>query len=137
MKLFCSAFIFFCLLSCANTHTSLYKEIGGHKKLNEISNRFIQEIGESDEVLPFFAHSNIDRYHEKFVEYLCLASNGPCEYTGDNMVQVHTGMQITEKDFNITVDLLIKAMDKSGIAHTTQNKLLAKLAPLRSDIIYR
>lgn len=137
MKLFCSAFIFFCLLSCANTHTSLYKEIGGHEKLNEISNRFIQEIGESDEVLPFFAHSNIDRYHEKFVEYLCVMTNGPCEYTGDTMLQTHIGMDISETDFNTTVDLLIEAMDKSGIAHTTQNKLLAKLAPLQTVITYK
>lgn len=129
------AVILLSLISCASTRTSLYDEIGGHEKLDEISNRFIQEIGNSDKIVRYFAHSNIDRYHDKFVEYLCVASNGPCEYTGDNMVHTHIGMNISETDFNATVDLLIEAMNKSRIAHTTQNKLLAVLATERGDII--
>ena len=68
---------------------------------------------------------------------MCLISGGPCQYTGDTMQQVHAGMNVTEADFNALVDLLVNAMSRASIAHTTQNKLLARLVPMRKDIIYR
>tara|TARA_R110000772_G_scaffold192602_4_gene303574 strand:- start:419 stop:580 length:162 start_codon:yes stop_codon:yes gene_type:complete len=52
------------------------------------------------------------------------------------MIDIHTGMNITENDFNHLVDLLINAMELQGIPHRIQNQLLARLAPLRSNIIY-
>ena len=51
------------------------------------------------------------------------------------MVAIHTGMNITEADFNRVVDLLINAMNEQKISHTLQNKILAKMAPLRHEII--
>ena len=51
------------------------------------------------------------------------------------MVAIHTGMNINEKDFNHVVDLLINAMNEQNIPHTVQNKILAKMAPLRGKII--
>jgi hemoglobin len=52
------------------------------------------------------------------------------------MVDIHTGMNINESDFNHLVDLLINAMEAEGIPHRIQNQLLARLAPLRENIIY-
>ena len=51
------------------------------------------------------------------------------------MVAIHTGRNINEKDFNHVVDLLINAMDEQNIPHTVQNEILAKMAPLRGEII--
>ena len=67
---------------------------------------------------------------------MCTSVNGPCEYNGDSMVDIHTGMNIDEKDFNRVVELLIAAMEDEGIGYSTQNKVLKALAPLRSDIIH-
>ncbi|MEC9313788.1 MAG: group 1 truncated hemoglobin, partial [Pseudomonadota bacterium] len=62
---------------------------------------------------------------------------GPCTYSGDSMQQIHDGMAVTERDFNHLVDLLINAMYQADVPHPVQNQLLARLAPLRKDIIYR
>lgn len=51
------------------------------------------------------------------------------------MVAIHTGMNINETDFNHVVELLINAMNELNINHTVQNKVLAKMAPLRAEII--
>ncbi|EGL55694.1 hypothetical Protein MAMP_02688 [Methylophaga aminisulfidivorans MP] len=53
------------------------------------------------------------------------------------MQQIHDGMDINERDFNHLVDLLIDAMNETGISHPIQNQLLARLVPLRKQIIYR
>ena len=52
------------------------------------------------------------------------------------MEQVHGGMNITEADFNRTVDLLINSMNKADIPHPLQNKVLRVLAPTRDEMLY-
>ena len=53
------------------------------------------------------------------------------------MIDIHTGMNINERDFNRVVELLISAMEESGISYQDQNRVLKILAPSRADIINR
>ena len=53
------------------------------------------------------------------------------------MQRVHDGMMIKEGDFNHVVALLYTAMDDAGVAVGLQNEVIARLAPMRKDIIYR
>ena len=125
------------LNACAIHHQqSLYEQIGGQAGLEKVSDAFIDEIQYDKQILAFFLDTNIDRFREKFIEHFCVHLDGPCTYTGDNMLQVHQGMNITEADFNRVVELLINAMTKVGISHTVQNQVLARLAQMRVDIIY-
>ncbi len=84
----------------------------------------------------FFRDSNIGLFREKLSEHICMLTGGPCEYTGDNMEQVHAGMNISESEFNHGVDLLVVAMAKANIHHTVQNKILAVIVPTRDEMIY-
>lgn len=122
---------------CQSTSSTLYEELGGKQGVNQIVENFVVEIENSEAILPYFEGSNIDRFIDKLSEQICAVSNGPCTYTGEDMERVHAGMNITEAHFNATVDLLINAMDKAGVAHTTQNKLLAQLAPTRKEMLYK
>jgi hemoglobin len=124
------------LNGCANTQSNLYDELGGKQAIANIVDNFIHEIEFNQTMFRYFAESDIDRFREKLNEHLCLLANGPCEYTGDTMEQVHAGMNISEGDFNLGVDLFIEAMNKANIPHPVQNKLLAKMVPTRKEIIY-
>jgi hemoglobin len=53
------------------------------------------------------------------------------------MEQVHSGMNITEADFNHGVDLFINAMNKADIPYMLQNRLLKAVAKTRDQMIYR
>ncbi len=120
-----------------NNQQSLYDELGGMPAIEEITGNFIYEIGMNEPIAKHFEDTDLDRFYNKMVEHLCEVSGGPCEYTGDSMIDVHTNMNINEAEFNQVVDLLINALNRSGIPHRTQNKLLARLAPLREEMIYR
>ena len=67
---------------------------------------------------------------------MCMLTGGPCEYSGDSMQQVHAGMNITEAEFNHSVDLFINAMTKADIPHPVQNKVLAVIIHTRDQMIY-
>jgi len=127
------------LMGCSSTHShkydTLYHQIGGHEGIEHLVDLFIAEISRDQQILPYFAKSSVSHFKEGFINHLCDAVGGPCSYEGDSMIDIHTGMNITEKDFNRVVELLIKAMETAGIDYPTQNKILKQLAPLRSDII--
>lgn len=129
------------LTACASHSTNqaktVYEQIGGEKKIEEIVDNFITEIEFNPEIFPYFENSDVSRFREKLIEHLCMLTAGPCQYTGDTMVQVHAGMGITERHFNLGVDLFINAMDKANVSHPLQNKVIATMTHTRDDIIYQ
>ncbi|PHR65373.1 MAG: hypothetical protein COA51_05970 [Idiomarina sp.] len=70
-------------------------------------------------------------------EHICELSGGPCEYSGESMVTVHTGMNISRAEFNAVVENLMTAMDQQQLAVSTQNRLLAILASFHKEVIYQ
>ncbi|MDO8908809.1 MAG: group 1 truncated hemoglobin [Pseudohongiella sp.] len=124
------------LVACANNGSStLYEELGGQQTIVQLADHFVMEIAYDNRVLPRFMDSNVERFREKIIEHFCWIADGPCQYTGDSMVQVHAGMDINSAEFNAVVENLIAAMDKTGIALSAQNRLLERLAVLRPEIM--
>ncbi|MER2494214.1 group I truncated hemoglobin [Catenovulum sediminis] len=127
-----------CVLSgCATTQQSVYQQLGGQAKVAQIVDNFIYQIEFNAEIFEYFKDSNVQRFREKLNEHICVHTGGPCQYTGDSMEDVHTGMHITEAHFNLTVDLLINAMNDANVPHPLQNKVLAVFAPMRDEIYQR
>nr|WP_320166618.1 group 1 truncated hemoglobin [uncultured Methylophaga sp.] len=120
-----------------HNQASLYEKLGGEEGVAVIVNNLTINIGHDQQIFHYFAEANVTRFKKNLTQHLCAISDGPCQYEGDSMEQIHHGMDINERDFNHLVDLLIDAMDEAGISHPTQNLLLARLAPLRQQIIYR
>ncbi|MFK3862660.1 group I truncated hemoglobin [Pseudoalteromonas rhizosphaerae] len=124
------------LAGCSSaSNLTLYQQLDGQAGLQRLVDSFINQIGNDEQIIHYFEHANISHFREGFINHLCVLTDGPCEYTRDSMVDIHTGMHITEADFNHVVDLLINAMNEQNISHTVQNKILAKMAPLRAEII--
>lgn len=114
---------------------TLYQALGANQGIEQIADNFIMEIAYDPRVFDRFADSNVQRFREKIIEHFCFIADGPCEYTGDSMVLVHRGMDIDSAEFNAVVEDLIDAMDKAGTPISAQNRLLARLAGLRPQII--
>ena len=51
------------------------------------------------------------------------------------MKEAHADQHIGKADFNALVEVLQQSMDAQGIAFTTQNRMLARLAPMHREII--
>ena len=124
-----------CSTNSVQQDSSLYHEIGGHEGIERIVNAFIRRIVQDKSILPYFSKSNVTHFKQGFISHLCDAVGGPCQYKGDTMRDIHTGMNITVKDFNRTVEILIAAMEVAGIDYRSQNKILKQLAPSREKII--
>jgi hemoglobin len=71
----------------------------------------------------------------ELADQICQATGGPCTYTGRPMRVVHTGMHITDADFNALVQDLVKSLNKFNVPQQEQQQLLAILGPLKPDIV--
>lgn len=114
---------------------TLYEQLGGKPGIDRLVERFIREIAADPEISHHFRGTDVHRFRDMLAEQVCAISDGPCVYTGGSMLEVHRNLQITQRDFNALVEDLIRAMDSLQLPTPTQNRLLAKLAPMRSDIV--
>lgn len=127
------------MLGCTSNKqpTTLYQQLNGQQGIEAIVDSFINQIAGDKQVFHYFAKSSVSHFRSGFITHMCDVTGGPCTYQGDNMVDIHTGMQINEADFNRIVELLINAMEENNISYPVQNQVLALLAPFRVEIIKR
>lgn len=77
------------------------------------------------------------RLHRTLVEQVCYILGGPCHYSGRDMATAHKDMGLQVSDMNALVEDLQKAMDKERVPFADQNRLLAKLAPIKRVVVAR
>lgn len=112
-----------------------YKAFGEKAGLVKLVDDTMINLLADSRTKPFFEKADQVRIKEKLVEQFCVELAGPCTYTGQTMKRSHKGHEISQGHFYALVEALQKAMDKNNIPQRSQNKLLAKLAPMQKDII--
>lgn len=114
---------------------SLFVLLGGESGVRLLADEFVFRVISDVRIAHHFKDTDLDRFEEKLAEQFCVLAGGPCTYTGDSMQQVHKGLEISKADFNALVEDLQLAMENLKIPQSAQNRLLAKLAPMRSVVI--
>jgi hemoglobin len=113
---------------------SLYKAFGEKAGIAALIDDFVARLVADPRTKPAFEHADLDNLRSKLVDQLCELSGGPCKYTGKDMKTAHAGMDVQKSDFNALVEVLQQSMDMKHIPFTSQNKMLALLAPMNRDI---
>lgn len=129
-----------CLLlgACAQQplqHDGLYRQLGGEPGITRIVEGMLLRIAEDPRIVEHFQSVDIQRVRDKLIEKFCAEAAGPCTYTGDSMEESHKGLGLTPSDFSALVENLQAAMTAEAVPIPTQNRLLARLAPMRGQII--
>ncbi len=128
------SFAAFAPLSVSADELTLYDKLGGHDGVTDIISDMLEYALEDPRIAEKFGNSNIPRLQNLLVEHICSLTDGGCVYSGQDMDKAHAGLGINNRHFNALVEDLRKSMDDNDIPFRTQNKLLAILAPLHSDI---
>ncbi len=116
---------------------SLYQQLGGEPGVTRIVEGMLLRIADDRRIVEHFQDIDIQRLRDKLIEQFCAEAGGPCVYTGDSMEESHMGQALTPSDFNALVENLQAAMTAEGVSIPAQNRLLARLAPMRGQVIDR
>jgi hemoglobin len=114
---------------------TLFADLGGQAGIDKIVDASVENYLADDRIKAVFDESNMDRVRAQFKVQFCQIAGGPCQYTGHNMDEAHRGLKLTNADFNAVVEDLQDAMDKVGIPFATQNRFLARLAPMQRHVV--
>jgi hemoglobin len=114
---------------------SLYRQLGSQPGLEALMEDFMQRLLADPRMNPFFKDTDQAHIKAELVVQVCEVSGGPCRRDGPDMKRVHEGVDIDRAAFNALVEVLQQSMDARGIAFSTQNRLLALLAPMHREII--
>ena len=84
-----------------------------------------------------FKAQDLVRLRRTLKEQFCYILGGGCAYTGRDMASSHKDLGLQVADFNALVDNLQKAMNAEKVSYRAQNRLLAKLAPMKRTTVVR
>lgn len=116
---------------------AVWRAFGGAEGVSRIVDDFVERTRADPRVGGIFEDTDTIRFRRTLKEQFCYILGGGCDYTGRDMASLHADHGITVAEFNMIVEQLQKAMSKEGVPFAAQNRLLAKLAPMKRDIVVR
>ena len=119
---------------------TLYQRLGGYDALAAVTDDFIGRLATDPQLGRFFTGFSNDskvRIRQHVVDFLCVATGGPCKYTGRDLKTSHTGLNITESDWNLTVRHLTATLDKFKVPEKEKNEVLQAIGSQKGDIVGR
>lgn len=138
MRPICALMMSLLLAACATSREPrLYDALGGDAGIEKLVDALVAEVHADARIGFLFAETDDAYFKARLREQLCAISDGGCDYTGLDMVEAHSGMDLSEAQFNDFVDASRRAMTRAGFAIGVQNRLLARLAPMRGDVIHQ
>ena len=114
---------------------SLYDRLGGKPAITAVIDNFVGNVAADPRINQRFAHANIPFLKSSLVDQICQATGGACQYTGPDMRTIHSGMNITDDEFNDLVQDLTRSLDKFQVKQDDQKELLTALGALRPQIV--
>ena len=116
---------------------ALFDDMGRQAGINKLVDASVDNYLADPRIQEIFSESNIDRIRAELKDQFCVIAGGPCRYTGHSMVATHKGLHLTNTNFNALVEDLQAAMDSCNIPFATQNRFLARLAPMQHEVVTR
>lgn len=114
---------------------NLFDGMGGAAVLHAAVEKFATIVIEDPRINFTFADADMAKFKTLLYEQLCQLSGGPCTYSGRDMRTAHQKLMLNTAEFNALAEDLYIALGKSGVPYRLQNKLMAKLAPMKRDIV--
>ena len=103
--------------------------------ISAVVDQFVANVAADTRINGRFATTDIPKLKGHLVDQICMATGGPCTYTGRDMKTTHAGMKISNADFAALVEDLVKALETFKMPAAEKGELLGLLAPMKKDIV--
>ncbi len=120
---------------------SLYTRLGGYDALVAVTKDFIGRLATDPQLGKFFVGLNDTskaRVEAHVIDFSLCGDGWPVLiYTGQDMKTAHTGLHITETDWNVSAAHLTETLNKFKVPHKEQDEVMAAISGLKGDIVGR
>lgn len=116
-------------------NATLYQRLGGAPGVEAVVDASLKHIHGDLRINIFFENTDLADLRRLLIEQICAATGGPCTYSGRSMEEAHSGMNLTDKDFDIFVEDLIAAMTEVKVSPELQQEVLGLFGPMRPQVV--
>lgn len=117
------------------TPKSLYDRLGGLPAIEAVVKEFVGRTTTDPRIKDRFFNTDGAELTKLLIEFVCMATGGPCKYTGRSMEDSHGGMDIVDDEWTALVENLVGALDKFKVPEKEKGELLGALGPLKPAIV--
>ena len=114
---------------------ALYRALGGQDGIAKVVDAALAEIHGDLRINLFFEKTDMADLRRLLIEQICEASGGPCKYSGRSMEEAHSGLNLTDADFDAFVQDLVSAMDSQKVPKDLQKQLLDVFGPMKPQVV--
>ena len=114
---------------------SLFERLGGLPAITAVADEFVNRTTADPRIMYRFFNTDAANLKKLLTEFVCLATGGPCTYTGRDMTSAHAGMDLVDDEFTALVENLAGALDKFHVPEQEKGELLGALGPLKPQIV--
>jgi hemoglobin len=120
---------------------SLFDRLGGLAAIEAVVDDFLARltadaaVTKNAVVVERLGKADAKALRQHIIDQICQATGGPCTYKGRDMKTVHTGLAITEDEWNASAADLVATLDKFKVGEAEKAELLALIVPMKGDIV--
>ena len=114
---------------------SIYDQIGGTAAVSATVEELYARVLGDPQLAPYFAGIDMRRQQHHMRAFIATALGGTHVYEGRDMATAHAGLGITDRDFDRVAAHLAGALQTLGVPTAQVKTILARIAPLREDIV--
>ncbi|WP_373395897.1 group 1 truncated hemoglobin [Algoriphagus halophilus] len=119
----------------SHSNQTLYQRLGGEMKLKIIVDDVLDKNASNPMIAYYFEKIDMDRLKLLVFEFFSMCIGGPHSYSGRDMRTAHTGLNITDEEWDSGTEDTIWALDKNGVDPSTRDEVIAILETMRGDIV--
>lgn len=114
---------------------TLYERLGGAGGIAAIT----EDIWANHVINPLiknrYVNSDPENVKRLVRELFGAGTGGPETYTGNDMLTAHTGMNISDQEFNAVIDDVLKALKSNDVGEQENSDVLAILWSMKGEIV--
>ncbi len=118
------------------SEASLYERLGGGDKIREIVADIWTNRTSNPLIKNRYAGSDGDKVKQVVWEFFCAGTGGPQQYSGEDMLTAHKGMNISDEEFNAVIDDVLAALDKNNVGKKERDEVLVILYSMKEEIAH-
>lgn len=116
---------------------AMLKAFHGRAGIDRVVDSMVDRSVADPRISDIFKGQDMVRLRRTLKEQFCYILAGGCDYTGRDMASSHADLGLQVADFNALVENLQAAMRKERVGYRAQNRLVAKLAPMKRVTVVR
>jgi len=119
---------------------SLYNRLGGSHAIAQVVDDFVERIWVNEVLNANPMNKEAMGISKPALKYLateltCMATGGPQKYSGRGMKEVHSGLNISEKEWESMLEDFKTTLNKFDVPEKEQSELIQLVGGLKGDIV--